>query len=142
MKNKGNFFPGTMHLAVDEYCYTLQMWWERLPWLSKVVPIKKMKGREKEKAREEREVGSRAKNSSSKGNEKWRVVKVVRAKSVRKAGGEEKLDGDGTVGTIETFSTLGKKNGGKGKGEVDSSEGVIRPDQCKSMLEVSQVHMD
>ena len=139
MKNRGNFFPGTIHLAVDEYCYALQLWWERLPWLSKVVPMKKTKGGEKEKAREE---GSCAESSSSKGKEMWRVAEVVGADSVRKAEGEEKLDGDRTVGTAETFSALGKKNGGKGKGEVGLSEGVIRPDQCKSTLEVSQVHMD
>ena len=56
-----------MHLVVDEYCYALQLWWERLPWLSKVVSMKKMKGGEKEKAREEREVGSCTESSSSKG---------------------------------------------------------------------------
>ncbi|RVW44925.1 hypothetical protein CK203_077942 [Vitis vinifera] len=86
-----------------------EMWWERLPWLSKVVPIKKMKGRENEKAREEREVGSRAKNSSSKGNEKWRVVKVVRAKSVRKAGGEENLMETGRLVQLKLFQLWGKR---------------------------------
>ena len=57
LKNKGNFFPGTMHLAVDDYCYALQLWWKRLSWLSKVVPMEKKKGGENEKTREEREVG-------------------------------------------------------------------------------------
>ena len=87
--------------------------------------MKKMKGGEKEKAREE---GSCAESSSSKGKEMWRVAEVVGADSVRKAEGEEKLDGDRTVGTAETFSALGKNNGGKGKGEVGLSEGVIRPE--------------
>ena len=128
MKNRGNFFPGTMHLVVDEYCYALQLWWERLPWLSKVVSMKKMKGGEKEKAREEREVGSCTESSSSKGKEMWRVAKVEGVDSVRKDGGEEKLDGDEMVGTAETLSALGKKCGGKGKGEVGLSEGVIRPE--------------
>ena len=62
--------------------------------------------------------------------------------SIRKAGGEEKLDGDGTSGTDEAFSALGKKNGGKGRGDVGLSEGVNRLDQCKLTLEVSQVHLD
>ena len=53
VKNKWNFFLGTMHLVVNDYCYALQLWWKRLPWLSKVVSMKKKKGREKEKTREE-----------------------------------------------------------------------------------------
>ncbi|RVW99025.1 hypothetical protein CK203_019082 [Vitis vinifera] len=119
-----------------------RLWWERLPWLSKVVSMKKMKGGEKEKAREEREVGSCTESSSSKGKEMWRVAEVEGVDSVRKDGGEEKLDGDETVGKAETLSALGKKYGGKGKGEVGLSEGVIRPEQCKSTVEVSQVHLD
>ena len=142
VKNRGNFFSGTMHLAVDDYCYALQLWWERLPWLSKVVPMKKMKGGEKEKAREEQEVGSRAKSSSSKGKEIWHAVEAVGADSVKKVGGEEKLDGDGTPGTTKAFSALGKKFGGKRRGVVGLSEGVNRLDQCKPTLEVSQVHLD
>ena len=90
--------------------------------------MKKMKGGEKEKAREEREVGSCTESSSSKGKEMWRVAKVEGVDSVRKDGGEEKLDGDEMVGTAETLSALGKKCGGKGKGEVGLSEGVIRPE--------------
>ena len=90
--------------------------------------MKKMKGGEKEKAREEREVGSCTESSSSKGKEMWRVAKVEGVDSVRKDGGEEKLDGDETVGKAETLSALGKKCGGKGKGEVGLSEGVIRPE--------------
>ena len=77
-----------MHLVVNDYCYTLQLWWKRLPWLSKVVSMKKKKGREKEKTREEREVGSCVESSSSKGNKIWRVVEVVREDSIRKTGGE------------------------------------------------------
>ena len=114
MKNRGNIFPGTLHLAVDDYCYALQLWWERLSWLSKVVPMK-MKGGEKEKARDDREAGSRAESSSSKGKEIWRVAEEMGANSVKKAGGEEKLDGDGTASIAETFSAMGKKKGGKGK---------------------------
>ena len=66
----------------------------------------------------------------------------MEADSIRKTRGEEKLDGDETVGKAETLSALGKKYGGKGKGEVGLSEGVIRPEQCKSTVEVSQVHLD
>ena len=58
----------------------------------------------------------------------WRVAEVEGVDSVRKDGGEEKLDGDEMVGTAETLSALGKKCGGKGKGEVGLSEGVIRPE--------------
>ena len=77
VKIRGNFFLGTMHLAVDDYCYALQLWWERLPWLPKVVPMKKMKGGEKEKAREEQEVGSHAESSSSKVKKIWHVVEAL-----------------------------------------------------------------
>ena len=136
MEKQGTAFSG------DDYYYALQLWWERLPLLSKVVSMKKKKRSEKEKAREERKVGSRAESSSSKGKEIWCVVEVVGADLVRKAGGEEKLDGDGTFGTAEAFSALGKKNGGKWRREVGLSEGVNRPDQCKPTLEVSQIHLD
>ena len=34
-----------MHLVVDAYYYALQLWWERLPWISEVVPMKKLKKR-------------------------------------------------------------------------------------------------
>ncbi|KAL6343814.1 hypothetical protein AAG906_027585 [Vitis piasezkii] len=92
--------PNKRCLVVDDYCYALQLWWKKLPWLSKVVPMEKKNGREKEKTREEREVGSCAESSSSKGNKIWRVVE---------------LDGDGMSSTDEVFSALGKKNGGKGR---------------------------
>ena len=142
VKNRGNFFPGTLHLAADDYCYALQLWWERLPWLSKVVTMKKMKGGEKEKARDDREVGSRAESSSSKGKEMWRVAEEMGPDLVRKAGGEKKLDGDGAAGIAETFSALGKKKGGKGKGVVGLSEGGMRTDQCKSTFVVTQAQME
>ena len=129
-EEQGEFFSGNFAFSGDDYYYALQLWWERLPWLSKVVSMKKKKRGEKEKAREEREVGSRAESSSSKGKKIWRVVEVVGANLVRKVGGEEKLDGDGTSGTAEAFSALGKKKGGKWRGEVGLSEGVNRPDQC------------
>ena len=90
VKNKWNFFLGTMHLVVNDYCYALQLWWKRLPWLSKVVSMNKKKGREKEKTREEREVGSCVESSSSKGNKIWRVAEVVREDSIRKTGGGKK----------------------------------------------------
>ena len=141
-EEQGEFFSGNFAFSGDDYYYALQLWWERLPWLSKVVSMKKKKRSEKEKAREEREVGSRAESSNSKGKEIWRVVEVVGADLVRKAGGEEKLDGDGTSGTAEAFSALGKKNGGKWRREVGLSKGVNRPDQCKPTLEVSQIHLD
>ena len=39
-------------------------------------------------------MGSCAGSSSSKGNERWRVVEAEGADSIRKAGGEENHDGD------------------------------------------------
>ena len=70
VKNRGNFFSGTLHLVVNSYCYALRFWWERLPWISVVVPMKKLKGGEGEKVREEWDVGSHAGSSSSKGKER------------------------------------------------------------------------
>lgn len=34
VKNGEKFFPGTMHLAVNSCCYAIQLWRERLPWIS------------------------------------------------------------------------------------------------------------
>ena len=70
---------------------------------------------EKEKAKEEKEVGSRTESSNSKAKEIWHVAEVVGADSIRKTRGEEKLDGDGASGIAEAFSALGKKNEGKGR---------------------------
>ena len=75
--------------------------------------MEKKKRGEKEKAKEEREVGSRTESNNSKAKEIWRVAEVVEADSIRKTRGEEKLDGDGTSGIAEAFSALGKKNEGK-----------------------------
>ncbi|KAL6349398.1 hypothetical protein AAG906_034055 [Vitis piasezkii] len=85
------------------------LWWERLPWLSKVVPMKKMKGGEKEKTRDDREVGSRTESSSSKGKEMWRVAEEMGPDSVRKAEGEEKLDGDGWLVQLKLFQLWGRR---------------------------------
>ncbi|RVW68792.1 hypothetical protein CK203_060972 [Vitis vinifera] len=49
---------------------------ERLPWISVVVLMKKLKGGEGEKVREEWDVGSHAGSSSSKGKERWRVAEA------------------------------------------------------------------
>ena len=142
VKKRGNLFPGTMHLVVDDYCYDLQLWWERLPWFSKVLPMKKMTGGEKEKAREEWEVGSRVESRSSKRKESWRVAEDVGADPARKDGGEEKPVEDGKSGTDATFSVVGKKYGGKGKGKVGLNEGVIRLNHCKPNSEGSQDQLD
>ena len=132
-----------MHLVVDDYCYALQLWWERLPWISKVVPMKKLQGGEEAKAREDWDMGSRAGSSSSKGKERWCVADAVGADSIRKVGGEEKHDGDGTSGTAEAFSAFGKKVEGKGNGEAGLSGGEdARLDQCKPIHVVSQAHLD
>ena len=131
VKNRGNFFPGTLHLVVDAYCYALQLWWERLPWISEVVPMKKLQGGEREKAREEWDVGSRAGSCSSKGKERLRVAEVDGADSIRKVGGEEKCDGNWMNGTTEDFSAFEKTVGGKGSGGVGLSEG-----------DATQAHLD
>ena len=34
VKNGEKFFPGTMHLVVNSCCYAIQLWRERLPWIS------------------------------------------------------------------------------------------------------------
>ena len=83
-----------------------------------------------------------AESSSSKGKEMWRVAEEMGPDLVRKAGGEKKLDGDGAAGIAETFSALGKKKGGKGKGVVGLSEGGMRTDQCKSTFVVTQAQME
>ena len=41
VKNGGKFFPGTMHLVVNSYCYAIQLCWEVLPWISAVVRLEK-----------------------------------------------------------------------------------------------------
>ncbi|RVW39569.1 Citrate synthase, glyoxysomal [Vitis vinifera] len=66
----------------------LRLWWERLPWISVVVPMKILKGGEGDKAREEWDVGSRAGSGSSKGKERWRVVEADGAAFEKKAGGK------------------------------------------------------
>ena len=142
VKNRGNFFPGTMHLVVDSYCYALQLWWERLPWISVVVPMKILKGGEGDKAREEWDVGSCAGSGSSKGKERWRVVEADGAGSIRKAGGEEKYDGDSMTDTTEEFSAFEKKAGGKGSEGVRLSEGYARLERCKPIYGVAQAQLD
>ena len=80
-----------MHLVVDDYCYALQLWWERLPWISKVVPMKKLRGGERAKAREDWDVGSRVGSSSSKLKKGCRVAEVVGADSIKKVRGGKSM---------------------------------------------------
>ncbi|RVW56217.1 hypothetical protein CK203_092265 [Vitis vinifera] len=108
-EEQGEFFSGNFAFSGDDYYYALQLWWERLPWLSKVVSMKKKKRSEKEKAREEREVGSRAESSSSKGKEIWRVVEVVGADLVRKAGGKKSLMETGRLVQLKLFQLWGRR---------------------------------
>ena len=104
--------------------------------------MKKLQGGKRAKAREDWDVASRPGSSSSKGKERWRVAEAVGADPIRKVGGEEKHDGDGTSGTAEAFSAFGKKVGGKGNGEVGLSGEDARLDQCKPIHVVSQTHLD
>ena len=131
-----------MHLVVDDYCYALQLWWERLPWISKMVPMKKLQGGEGAKAREDWDVGSRVGSSSSKLKKGWRVAEAVGADSIKKVGGKKKHDGDWTSNTTEAFSAFGKKIEGKGNGEVGLSEEDARLYQCKPIHVVSQTHLN
>ncbi|RVX05507.1 hypothetical protein CK203_013625 [Vitis vinifera] len=86
------------------------LWWERLPWFSKVLPMKKMTGGEKEKAREEREVGSRAENRSSKRTESWRVAEDVGADSARKMEGKKSLLKMGSLLQMQLFQSEGSQD--------------------------------
>lgn len=58
MKSEGKDLSGTWHLVVDSSCFVVQLWWEMLSWVSTVVSMNRMRESEKEKAREDREVGS------------------------------------------------------------------------------------
>ena len=69
--NGGKFFPRTLHLVVNSYCHAVQLWWEVLPWISIVVPMKNLKGGEGEKVREEWDVGSHVGSSGGMGKESW-----------------------------------------------------------------------
>ena len=76
-------------------------------------------------------MGSRTGSCSSKGKERLCVAEADGADSIRKAGGEEKRDGDWTNGTAEDFSAFGKMARGKGNGGVGLSEG-----------DATQAHLD
>ena len=114
VKNRGNFFPRTLHLVVDSYCYALQFWWERLPWISVVVLMKKLKGGEGEKVREEWDVGSRAGSSSSKGREKWCVVEAGGAGLIRKVGGRKSVMETGRQVQLKNFQPVRRRLEKKG----------------------------
>ena len=88
------------------------------PWISVVVPMNKLKGREGEKVREEWDVGSRAGSNSGMGKDIWCAAGIDGAGSVRKNRGKEKGDEDGTTVFVDNFSGFGKGNREKG------SEGV------------------
>ena len=119
VKNRGNFFPGTLHLVVKSLCYAVQLWWEVLPWISAVVPMKNMKWNEGEKVREEWDVGSRAGSSSGRGKKSWRAAETDGAGAVKKIRGEEQSDDDRIEASADGFAGYGKEAGGVGLSEQD-----------------------
>ena len=91
-------------------------------WVSAVVPMNKLKGREREKVREEKEVGSCAESNSGMGKDIWCAIEVDGAGSVRTNRSEEKGDGNGTAKIVDGFSSFGKGIGEKGDGRVGLRE--------------------
>ena len=122
VKAEGIDFPRTLHLVVKSYCYAVQRWWEVSSWVSAVVPMNKLKGREGEKVREEKEVGSCAESNSGMGKDIWCAAEVDGAGSVRTNRSEEKGDGNGTAKIVDGFSSFGKGIGEKGDGRVGLRE--------------------
>ena len=111
---------GTLHLVVNSYYYVVQLSWEVPLWISAVVPMNKLKGREGEKVREEWDVGSRAGSNGGMGKDIWCVSEIDGVGSVRKNKGKEKGDGDGTIVFVD--SGFGKGNREKGSEGVGLSE--------------------
>ncbi|RVX12904.1 Transposon TX1 uncharacterized 149 kDa protein [Vitis vinifera] len=98
----------------------VQLWWEVLPWISAVVPMKNMKWNEGEKVREEWDVGSRAGSSSGRGKKSWRAAETDGAGAVKKIRGEEQSDDDRIEASADGFAGYGKEAGGVGLSEQDS----------------------
>ena len=69
-EEQGEFFFGNSAFSSRFLLLCIPFWWERLPWISVVVPMKKLKGGEGEKVMEEWAVVSHAGSSSSKGKER------------------------------------------------------------------------
>ena len=105
---------------VNSYYYVVQLLWEVLPWIFAVVPMNKLKGREREKVREEWDVGSRAGSNGGMGKDIWCAAEIDGAGSIRKNRGKEKGDGDGTIVFVD--SGFGKGNREKGSEGVGLSE--------------------
>ena len=114
VKNGGNFFPGTLNLVVKSFCYAVQLWWEVLPRISAVVPMKNLKWNERERVREEWDEGSCTGSSGRRGKESWRAAETDGAGAVRRMRGKEQSDGDRMETSIDGFAGYGKEAGGVG----------------------------
>ena len=90
-EERGAIFSETMHLVVNSFCYAIQLWWEVLPWISAVVPMKNLKWREGEKVREEWDVGSRSGSSGGKGKESWCAAETDGAGLVKRGWGKNRV---------------------------------------------------
>lgn len=63
LKNDGKDLPGTLHLVVGSSCFYIRFWWEALPWVSAVVPMRSSYRKELEKVKDNVEAVSHAERS-------------------------------------------------------------------------------
>ncbi|RVX18219.1 hypothetical protein CK203_006709 [Vitis vinifera] len=90
-------------------CYGVQLWWEVLPQISAVVPMKNLKWNERERVREEWDEGSCTGSSGRRGKESWRAAETDGAGAVRRMRGKEQSDGDRMEASIDGFAGYGKE---------------------------------